>query len=145
MNRHRSARAGFTLLEIIIAVALFLVFSSAVVLLCLQSLSIERQSVDYLKAVSFATEGREAVRFMRKSGYALLGTVTDGGVANDGYGGLRFDGSPNFFDHFERRITVIDESEYKKRVEVVVFWPTGAERTHSVTLVDYYYDWQLPY
>lgn len=145
MNKYRSAQSGFTLLEVIIAAALFLVFSSVTVLLCLQSLSIERQGVDYLKATSFAIEGREAVRFLRKSGYAALGTVTNGGVASDGYGGLRFDGSSNTFDHFERRITVADENEYTKRVEIVVLWPITAEHTDSVTIVDYYYDWQLSY
>lgn len=143
-NNHKKL-TGFSLLEIILASAIFLLLTSGVSMLVLQSLSVERQSADYLVAVSFAEEGREAVRFMRKSSYSNLGTVTDGGVASDGYGGLLFDGSPNSFGVFERKITVTDLSETMKRVEVTVNWPVTAEITNTVTVTDYLFDWQRSY
>ena len=67
MKTIRSSQKGFSLLEIILASAIFLLLTSGMALLVLHSLSVERQSADYLGAVSFAEEGREAVRFMRKS------------------------------------------------------------------------------
>lgn len=145
MSYRRAQSAGFSLLEVVIAAAIFLIFSSGVILLILQALSVERQSANYLKAVSYAEEAREAVRFMRKSSYANLGTVVAGGIASDGYDSLRFDGSPNTVDQFERRITVSDENDHMKRVEIMVTWPVAPEVVDSITLTDYLFDWQLPY
>lgn len=144
MKKQTYKKGGFSLLEIILAATLFLLLASGIALLVLHSLSVERQSADYLVAMSFAEEGREVVRFMRKSNYADLGTVTDGGVASDGYGGLRFDGSPNYFGIFERKITVSDVSEAMKRVDIIVTWPQS-ETNNTVVLTDYLFDWQRPY
>lgn len=124
--------------------AIFLLIASGVSLLVLQGLSVERQSADYIAAWSFAEEGRNAVRFLRKTGYAEMGTVTDGGISSDGYGGIGFDGSPNYIGNYERKITVTDLNETMKRVSIVVSWP-GIEIPNTITLIDYLYDWQRPY
>lgn len=145
ITRTRRSIRGFSLLEIMLSAALLLMLASGVAMLVLHSLAVERQSANYLAALSFAEEGREAVRFMRKSGYAALGTVTEGGVSSDGYGGLRFDGSANLFGSFERKITVSDLSETMKRVDITVTWPGTVESTHSVTLTDYLFNWERPY
>ncbi|MFA9262616.1 MAG: prepilin-type N-terminal cleavage/methylation domain-containing protein [Undibacterium sp.] len=154
MNRkHPLTARGFSLLEVVFASALFLIISSALVMLALQSLSVEAQSSEYQTAVAYAEEGREAVRMIRKAGFDEMGTVTDGGISSDGYGSLRFDGGTNTFGIFERHITVAyvprfdgggDDGSTMK-VTVTVTWPVGSSTPQSVTLTDYLVHWEKSY
>lgn len=151
-TRHLSSR-GFSLLEVIIASALFLIIASALVTLVLQGLSVEAQSEEYQSAVAYAEEGRDTVRMLRKSGFEALGTVTDGGFAPDGHGSIAFDGGANTFGQFERRITVADIDRFDgggndgstKRVTVTVMWPAGSPTPRTVTLTDYLVYWENQY
>lgn len=150
---HQSSRRGFSLLEVVFAAALFLIISSALVMLVLQGLAVETQSQEYQSALAYAEEGRDAVRMLRKAGFAGLGTVSEGGVAADGYGSISFDGSANFSGPFERRITVADIDRFDgggndgstKRVTVLVTWPVGATTPRTVTLTDYLVNWENSY
>lgn len=152
-NFHPSSVRGFSLLEVVFASALFLIVASALVMLVLQGLAVETQSQEYQSAVAYAEEGRDAVRMLRKAGFEALGTVNSGGISADGYGGLRFDGSPNFAGPFERRITVEDIPRFDgagndgstKRVTVTVVWPAGSETPRTVTLTDYLVYWENEY
>ncbi len=154
MNSHpQSLRKGFSLLEVVFSSAIFLIIASALVTLVLQQLSVAAQSQEYLSAVAYAEEGRDMVRVLRKSGFDVLGTVTDGGLSPDGYGGIRFDGSPNAFGIFERRTTVEDIARFDggandgstKRVTIRVAWPIGAATQRTVTLTDYLVHWEGEY
>ncbi|QQR78602.1 MAG: prepilin-type N-terminal cleavage/methylation domain-containing protein [Candidatus Moraniibacteriota bacterium] len=144
---------GFSILEVVFASALFLIIASALVMLVLQGLAVETQSQEYQSAVAYAEEGRDAVRMLRKAGFEMLGTVTDGGFASDGYGSLRLDGGANAFGIFERRMTIADISRFDgtgndgstKRVTVTVTWPVGSETPRTVILTDYLVYWENGY
>ncbi len=122
-------------------------------MLVLQGLAVETQSQEYQSAVAYAEEGRDAVRMLRKAGFETLGTVTSGGVASDGYGSLRLDGSPNTSGIFERRITIEDIPRFDgagndgstKRVTIMVSWPVGSETPRTVSLTDYLVYWENEY
>lgn len=152
-SHHPSSLRGFSLLEVVFASALFLIVASASVMLVLQGLAVERGSQEYQSALAYAEEGRDAVRMLRKSGFEVLGTVTNGGITPDGYGSLRFDGSPNFAGLFERRITVEDIPRFDgagndgstKRITVTVVWPAGSETLRTITLTDYLVYWENEY
>lgn len=151
-GRYRSVRhsLGFSLLEVILSAALFLVLASALVSLVLLGLSVERWSQEYQVAVAYAEEGREAVRMLRKAGFESLGIVTDGGLSDDGSGGLGLDDDPDVFGQFERRITLTDiprldgggDDGTTKRVSVTVVWPASSATPRSVTLIDYLVYWE---
>lgn len=144
------SRSGFSLLEVVLSAALFLVLASSLVSLVLFGLSVERWSLEYQTAAVYAEEGRDAVRMLRKAGFGSLGTITDGGASDDGSGGLVIDGSPDVFGQFERRITIADiarldgggEDGTTKRITVTVSWPVGAAVPRSVTLTDYLVHWE---
>lgn len=136
---------GFSLLEVILATALFLLLASGIAMLVIHSLAIEYKNTRYLQAVSFAEEGREAVRFIRKAGYDDLGTLENGGVTSDGQGGVRLDEHPNVFGQFERSITIGDTDEFTKQVDIRVSWSNGDASPFMVELTDILVHWERPY
>lgn len=145
MKSYQRNITGFSFIEALLAMALFLLLASGVALLAIHSLVVERQSIDYLKAVHFAEEGKEAVRFIRKAGYSEVEPIVDGGVAMNGQGELRLNYYPDVFEKFERRITVSDLDDVTKQVDVTVSWSEESDVPYSVTLTDLLYDWQRPY
>lgn len=145
-NPHKQpSLVAFSLLEVIFSLGLLLLFSTAIVFLVLQSLSIERQSAEYLTASSYAAEGMEAIRFVSRSGYNLMGTLSEGDVERHSEEGLRFQYGPGSFGIYERKISVTDLDPTTKQVQVVVSWPITSAVRNSYTLTGYLFDWQQSY
>lgn len=79
MSKQRFSLNGFSLIEVLLASALFLFLVSGIALLTTHTLAIEQQGSNYLQAVYLAEQGREAVRFLRKSGFDTLEPLVEGG------------------------------------------------------------------
>lgn len=142
---HVASRTGFSVLEIILAVALFLIFSTGIVSLVLQSLAVERESAEYLVATSYAHEGMESVHFIRQAGYSSMGALSEGGIESNDEVGLRFLYGTNTYGMYERKISVTDMDPMSKRVDVTVTWPIGSPDQHTLTLTGYLFNWQQSY
>jgi|SRR5579872_6270737 len=69
---------GFSVVEIILASALFLIFSGASIIVVLQGFDADRTATDAIVANEYAIEGIEAVRSIRdqSSGYSNLAAKT---------------------------------------------------------------------
>lgn len=143
--RHLPNKAGFSIIEIVLSTALFLIFSTGMVLLILQSLTVEQESAEYLVATSYAREGIESVNFIRQAGYSSLGTLSEGDIEKNDEAGLRFLYGPNTYEIYQRKITVTDIDSTSKRIDVTVTWPLTSENQHAVTLTGYLFNWQQSY
>lgn len=154
-----SRQSGFSLVEVALAGALFVIFSAAVVGSLLQTLSNNQKNAQYITAVAYAREGLEMVRAKRKDGFAGIGTVSGGGIVPTGTGKFRFDDTSNTTEGFERVMTVEpakrheghivdgsgDEDERTLKVVSKVYWESSAGNTETLTLTEYLTYWDEPY
>jgi len=132
-------RRGFSLVEVMLAVAIF----SLIVSVFVGALIYAQQSVASFggrtKAAFLAEEGLEAARNIRDAGFSNL---TDGtyGLAISG-GQWVFSGSSDTTDNFTRAITISTIDPERKQVSSNVFWQENPQRTGSVTLITYLNNW----
>ncbi|KKU90265.1 MAG: hypothetical protein UY19_C0005G0068, partial [Candidatus Wolfebacteria bacterium GW2011_GWA2_47_9b] len=102
MNRTHYFQRGLSVLEAILASALFVLIATAVVTLLLQGLGSNRLSNEQTIANQYAAEGIEAVRNIRnRSSYAALATTT--GIGVDASSGVwTLGGTDTLFDKYTR-------------------------------------------
>lgn len=147
---------GFSVVEVMLATALFVIFSSGAVTLVLGGMENNRQSDEQAVANQFATEGLEAVRSIRNQSYDILNNNSGIGVTNVN-GVWSFEGSSNVFDKFTRVITVAEVQRDgngeivvtggsvdpdTKKITSTVSWMVNTARTVSVVLETYLTNWQ---
>lgn len=95
---------AFTLVEVILSMAILTVFIGAALSLFLSTMSGNRLQSEYARALYLAQEGLEAARAIRDANYFLLTDGTYGLAAGPVY---RFGAAPEIIDTiFERRIIV---------------------------------------
>ncbi len=155
--RRVATQKGFSILEVLLAGAIFVVFSWGVIEVLLLGLTFDRYSQEMTLATAYATEGLEAVRAIRKSGFDHLQvTESSGIIAEDGT--LRLGGEENRFDDkYVRTIAVrtvergddgsivvsggtVDEDTM--RVTVTVTWSRGVDPNEPIVLETYLTRWQ---
>lgn len=149
---------GFSVIEVLLAAGLFVVFSIGVVVALLQGLNMNRLGQEETIATQYATEGVEAARSIRNRSYASL--VETPGTGIDRVGGVwDFSGENNVLDGKYTRTIVIAEVQRDgdgnvvesggtidpdtKKVTVTVSWQAAAQQ-NSVVLTTYLTDWKLP-
>lgn len=149
---------GFSIIELVIAGAIFIIFSSTFVLFLLQSLSDDRKNAEFSVATIYAVEGLETVEAMSKENFPLLGTVNDGGLEPNETKNWRFHGNTDHFEKYERLMTV----EYAKRsggdisdggvmdektmkITVLVRWESSPGQEEVVTMKRYITYWNEPF
>ncbi len=145
MTRKQNSSTGFSLIEILLAAALFLLLISGIALLSIHNLVVEQQSVNYLRAVSLAEQGREAVRYIRKAGFETIDPIADGGITQNDQGEFQLNSIPDTFGMFERRVSIGILDDETKQVDVTVTWNNDLANNSSITLTDYLYYWEQPY
>ena len=136
---------GQILIELMIAMAIFVLVVAAVTLLVLGVFLSDRVSRERMEATFLAQEGIEAVRSIRDRDFDNL---------IPGVYGLRLTGnqwvfSGNYDKHgkFTRQITIsnvsgeIDPTDIKK-IESEVTWKVNPMRENSLALTNYLTDWQ---
>lgn len=75
MNKRFLVENGVSVLEVILAAAVFIIFSSGATVALIQGYMANRVGVEYTIATQFATEGLEAVRSIRSQSFVNLDTV----------------------------------------------------------------------
>lgn len=114
----KSTISGQSLLEVVIALALFSLVASAFISLTLGSISSVGYGTDFLAAGALADEGVGAVRAIRDNAWNTL---------MDGVENAMFDG------RFNRTTTISPIDLETKALKVEVDWPSPVGRTQIVT------------
>ncbi len=152
-------KKGFSLVEVILAVALFMIFSSAVVKGLISGLDSNRLSGEQAEAKAYAIEGVEALRSVRNQNFAsLTNTSPTPGVVRVG-NVWSYTGSGNVFDTKYNRTVVVSNVNRNvggdivpaptgtldpntKKVESKVTWNFTATRPEEVSLTTYLTNWR---
>lgn len=159
-------QAGFSVVEIILAAAIFLIFSSAAVFVTLQGFDANRTGNEETIANEYASEGIEAMRSIRDQNYTAL-TDTNGTsvVGSGGSWALGVDGTTNTFGKYTRSIAIADVyrdtpdssgnivssttagsvlDPSTKKVTSTVTWNVTSARSDTVSQSVYLTNWQAP-
>lgn len=124
-------KAAFSLIEVIVAVAIFAIFGTALLTATLGvPFSIEN-SEDRLAARYLEQEAQEALRAMRSYDWNELNTGTHGLDESSGY--WQFSGSSDSFDKFTRSIVVTDINSYRKQAVITISWTTDEGKALSTS------------
>lgn len=131
---------GFSLVEILVAISVFLVFVLAISDVTVSSSWQVNYSVNTERATALAEEGLEATRNIRDADFANLSDGTNGLTT----GGNQFNlsGSSDTTDIFNRTIEISTVDNEQKQVVATVAWSDQISPTNSVTLSTYLTDWR---
>lgn len=153
-------KKGFSLLEILLATALFAIFSVGVLGLIIQGWQMNRVATETTIAKEYASEGIEAARSVSNRSFSSL--VNSGSVGVTLSGGVwTFSGTNNIFDSkYTRTIAVADVyrdgsnnivasggtlDPLTKKITSTVSWNFSAVRPESVVLSTYITNWRSAY
>ncbi|MBI4458201.1 hypothetical protein HY633_04520 [Candidatus Uhrbacteria bacterium] len=138
-HARRESDAGQSLLEVVIALALFTVGVATVGLTLVDADVSSRQGVERTQATLLAREGLEAARSIRDADFDNL-TAGSHGLALSA-GRWTFSGASDVQDQFTRTVAVADLDIDAKRITSTVSWQFTAARPNSVVLTDDLTDW----
>lgn len=155
-------QSGFSVVEIILASALFLIFSGAAITVVLQGFDLNRTSTETIVANEFAIEGIEAVRSISNQSYSNLVATAGTGLTRSVSNTWAFSGANNVFgpnNMYTRVITIsavsrdangnivssggtVDANTMK--VTSTVTWNHSPTRVDKVTQTTYLTNWRVP-
>lgn len=161
----RNYNLGFSVIEVILATALFMILSTASITTILQGLSSNRLGKEQTVANQYAAEGIEAVRSIRNQGFSNLTAVNPTPRAVNPIGGVwafGADGTSNTnafspVGKYTRVIKVEDAQRdcslnivgsdgsidpLTKKITSTVSWNFTPSRANSVQLTTYLTDWR---
>jgi len=142
-NKMSNGVKGQSLIELIIAIGIFVFVISALVFLVLDSYISGRLAAEITKADFLAQEGLEAARSIRDNNWSDLTSGAHGLVISEGH--WIFQGaSEDISDQLNNgsRIIEIDMDQNRKKVTSRVNWQFS-QRTEEVSLVSYLTNWQI--
>ncbi len=153
-------RNAFSLLEVILASAVFVIFVSGAVTTTLRGLQLNRQGAEYTIATQYAAEGIEAVRSIKNQAFANLVNTASTGIAKSG-AVWTFSGTNTVFDKYTRTIEIADVNRdgsgnivpaptgtldpLSKKATSTVSWLVGAGNTQTISTTSYFTNWKAPY
>ena len=132
-------QAGFSLVEVILATAVFGLLVTALVGAYLYGQEATALAGSRARAVMLAEEGLEATRNIRDAGFSNL---TDGtyGLSTSG-NQWGFSGSSDTNDIFTRQVTISAIDSKRKQIACTVTWQQNPQRTGSVSAATYLTNW----
>lgn len=133
------SRSGQSLIEVLIALSIFVVGIATIGFLVLDANVSSRQGVERTQATLLAKEGLEAARSIRDADFDNL-TAGGHGIALSG-NKWTFSGTSDTQDQFTRVVIVTDIDVDTKQVQSQVTWQFTQARQNSVALTDYLTDW----
>lgn len=151
-------KKGFSMLEVILAVAMFAVIAVTVATAVISGLDLNRLSIEQTVAMQYASEGLEAARSIRNQNFAnLVNTAGTGIVRSSGV--WTFSGSNNSTDsgRYTRTIAIADvcrdgsgniiacgspADANTKKVTSTVSWNVTPVRNINVNLSQYFTNWK---
>ncbi len=148
---------GFSTLEILLAGALFTIFSWGVISVLLSGLASDRQNHDVTRATYFAGEGMEAARMMARDNFENIHPIQGAGILRRDEA-WEWQEDPNDLEGiFTREITIEsvkresggniaqegDDDSDTFHVVVTVTWPASPERDQTIVLQTYITRWRI--
>lgn len=152
-------RRGFSLVEVIFAVAIFAIFAVSSVVAVLSGINANRVAGELAVATQYAAEGIDATRSIKNQSFAsLVNTSPTTGLTRTG-NVWTFSGANNTFDasRYTRTIAVSDvcrdgsnnivacgspADTNSKKVVSTVSWGFTSSRPQSVVLTQYFTNWK---
>lgn len=150
-------KKGFSVVEVLLATGLFIIFATGMVVVVLRGLENNRLAGEQTIANQYAAEGLESVRSIKNQAYSYLQNSTGSGVIR-GVGNLwAFSGTNNTFDKYTRVIAIADVfrdasgnivasggtlDPDTKKITATVSWNFNSGRADSVILTSYLSNWK---
>lgn len=137
--------SGFSLLEMIFAIAIFSISAFVLIGIVIDSRNTTQSSGDMSKALLYAKEGIEATQTVRDNNWSNL---TDGnhGLATSSVSGWVFNSTSDTIDNRYTRVINVSTStpdySWIKKITSTVTWPISGVRTGSVSLNTFLTDWK---
>lgn len=131
---------GQSLIELLIAMGVFVIAISAITFLILDAYVADRAGRERTQATLLAEQGLEAARAVRDSAWANL-SVGDHGTAILG-GDWIFQGTSDIVSKFTRVVSVRDIDPDRKEVVSEITWSLTEARPQIVSLVTHFTNWQ---
>lgn len=139
MNQSISGNKGQSLVEVLVAVGVFILGVATTGFLVLDANVSSRQGIESTQAALLAKEGLEAVRSMRDGDFDNL-TSGDHGIALSGNKWV-FSGTSDIQDQFTRKVTITNIDVDTKKIDSLVTWQFSGGQQKSVAASDYLTDW----
>lgn len=152
---------GFSVLEVIIAVAIFMIFSTGAILTVAQSYNANRLGTENTVATQFAAEGIEAVKSIKNRGYVNLTNFNAVGLQRNSPGNyweFKTEGTNNTLEKYTRTIKIENVNRDgsgniaasgtldpdTKKITSTVTWNFNTARPETTSLISYLTDWRKP-
>lgn len=157
-----NSQKGFSVIEVILAAALFMIFSTGAMVVVLQGFDGNRLGEEETIANQYAAEGLEAVKSIKNQAFTNLTTSNATDVAPNGSNNWSFAGTQNIFNSgkdYTRVLTVNDVfrdlnghivtnggtiDPLTKKVTSTVTWNASPTRNNTTILTTYLSDWRKP-
>ncbi len=134
-------KRGFSLLELVLAIAIFSLGSVALATMLIDANLSTRLATDRTEALFYAKEGISAVRSLRDNSWASL-TNGEHGLDNSSAPPF-FSGSSDEIDSkYTRVVTVSEISSSTKNIAINISWDLTPARIASTTLETVLTDWK---
>lgn len=132
---------GFSLVELLVAVAVFSVFLVAFADVVVSVNRQAKNSLNKERAVALAEESLEAARNLRDQDFGNLVDGSYGLVTTSSRWG--FSDTPDVTGIFTRVITISTLSAHQKKIAATVSWADQISEINSVTLSTYVTNWRV--
>jgi len=159
---------GFSVVEIILACALFMILSAGSIAVILQGFDANRTATETIVANQYAIEGIEAVRSIRNQSYANLVATASAGLTRNASNTWTFFGTKNQFgpnsmytrvisistvyrDSISPSGNIVDHTTYPgggtldtntMKATVTVTWNHSPTRINNVIQTTYFTNWR---
>lgn len=152
-------KRAFSLLEVILASAIFVIFASGAIVAILGGLNLNRLGSEYTIANQYAAEGIEAARSIKNQAFANLVNTMGTGITKTG-GVWTFSGANNVSDKFTRVISIADVyrdasgnivasggtlDTSSKKATSTVSWNFSPGKNNSIDSISYFTNWKAPF
>ena len=136
----KNKKRGFSLLELILAIALFSLSSYAMATLLINSSLSTQLSLDRTEALLYAKEGVEATRSIRDTDWSSL-TAGNHGLYSTG-SVWTFSGSSDIIEgKYNRTVGISTVSSSTKNISVTIQWAPTPAGSSTITLQTVLTDW----
>jgi type II secretory pathway pseudopilin PulG len=156
----KNYQSGQSIVEIVIALALFSIFAISIVIYCLGSFKAVNRSSEHIQALAYAQEGLEAIRNIKSRTWNELVFDQTGVADNNGTWQLTGENETDILDQFRRTIRFdavyrdeqnnpVDEDQsgaqldpLGKDVTVIVSWNFDNSASTSIELKERMTAWE---
>lgn len=142
---------GFSLIEVLIAIAIFSLSMTAVTLVFFSGQNFTSKALESRRAVELAHDGIEGLRFIRDANWQNLTDSPTHGL-NFTSGVWTLTGSPDWTQNYKRTVSISTDFDGIKHARLTVAWSSPPEGTKSIELYQtlgpldqgIYGDWSQP-